>query len=102
MSWGATEGREKLPALDNLPIDISKKGFKTADLLSAFAKSGGSAMDLTNRLPPEFDLKEELLIGRVKVATKTDCLACHDKESSKHTSRFYNWFSKQMGVNYEN
>ena len=59
-------------------------------------------MDLANRLPAEFGLKEELLSGRVKVLTKTDRLARHDKEASKHTSRFYNWFSRQMVGNYEN
>ena len=96
MSLGATEGRDKLSSLDNLSIEIYKEGFRTFDLLSAFVKAGGSAMDLADLLSPEFDLKEELLSDRVKVLAKTDCLARHDKEASKHTSRFYNWFSNQM------
>ena len=70
MSWWATEGRDKLPSLDNLTIEIPKKGFETIDLSSAFAKAGGPPMDLANRLSPEFDLKDELLSGRVKVLTK--------------------------------
>ena len=37
---GAAEGREKLSSLDNLSIGISKKGFKTVDLLYAFVKNG--------------------------------------------------------------
>ena len=99
---GAAEGRDKLHSLDNTSRDISKKGFGTVDLLSAFAKAVGSAMDLANRLSAEFDLKDELLSGRVNVLTKTDCLSHQDKEPSKHTSCFYNWFSKQMIGNYEN
>ena len=86
MSLGATEGRDKLSSLDNLSIEIYKEGFRTFDLLSAFVKAGGSAMDLTHRLSPEFDLKEELLSGRAKVATEADCHAPHDKGASKHTS----------------
>ena len=58
--------------LGNLSIELSKKGFETVDLLEAFVKPDGSAMDLTNRLSQEFDLKEELVSGRVKVLTKTD------------------------------
>ena len=90
MSLGAKEGREKFPALYNLSIDISKKGFKTTDLLSAVLKADGSAMNLTNRLSQEFDLKDELLSGRVKGMAETDCLATHDKAASKRTSLFYN------------
>ena len=76
MSWaggwlgGPQEGREKLSSLDNLPIGISKKGFKAVDLLYAFAKEGGSSMVLANRLSREFNLKDALLSGRVKVLTE--------------------------------
>ena len=98
---GETEGRDKLRPLDNLPGEISQPGFGTVDLLSAFVKAGGHAMDLANRLRPEFGLKEGLLIGRVKVLTKADCLAFHDKEAPKHTSRCSNRFSKQMIGNCE-
>ena len=54
------------------------------------------------RLPPEFDLKSERLICRVKVLTKTDCAAFRDPRTGKHTSRFYNYFSKQFVGNYKN
>ena len=101
MSRRASESRVKLPAVGNLSREMPKKGFETVDLLSAFVKPGGSAMDLTHRLSPEFDLKEELLSGRVKVLTKTDRLVPRDKKS-KRKYCFYNWFSKQMIWNYEN
>ena len=39
-------------------------------------------MDLANRLPPpEFELKTELLSGRSKVLTKTDCLTRRDSRA---------------------
>ena len=79
MSYGATECRDKFPAVDNLSSEISKKVFKTVDLLSAFVRSGGSEIDPTNRLSAVFGLKEELLRGRVMGLAKTDCLAPHDK-----------------------
>ena len=86
MTFGASEVRANSPPFDNLSSEMSKQGFGAVDLLSAFAKADGSAMDLTNRLSPEFDLKEELLSGRAKVATEADCHAPHDKGASKHTS----------------
>ena len=57
---------------------ISRAGFQKADLFSAFAKPVGSPID--------FILKEDLLIGRVKVPTKSDCIEWHNREASKHTS----------------
>ena len=69
---------------------------------SAIVKPGWYGMDLAKRLSPGFDLKEELLSGRVKILTETDRLAPHDKEKMKHTSCFYNWHPKQMIGNYEN
>ena len=91
-----------MPALGNLPSEMSKKGFETVDLLSACAKPDGSAMNLADLMPPEFDLREELLSARVKVLTKTDRLAPQDKKAATKTSCFYNWPSKQMIGNYEN
>ena len=102
MSRGATEGREKLPSLENLSIELSKKGCETVDLSDAFVKLVGSAMDLSNRLSPEFDLKSELLSGRAKALAKTDFAAYRDSMTSGRTSRFYNWRPKQMIGNYEN
>ena len=93
---------EKLPALDDQPGEISKKGFQTVDLFSAFAKAGGSAMDRDTRPSPEFNLKEELLIGRVKVSTKTEFPEWNSKGSSKNTPRFYNYPPPQLVGNYEN
>ena len=101
MTFGASEVRANSPPFDNLSSEMSKQGFGAVDLLSAFAKADGSAMDLTNRLSPEFDLKEELLSGRVKFLTKTAFLAPHGKKMSKHTPCCYNWFSKQRIWNYE-
>ena len=96
MSWGRRKVAQNCRRLGNLPGEMSKKGFETGDLLSAFVKTGWSAMDQTGRLSAEFDLKEELTIGRVKSMAKTDCIAPHDSETSKHTPCFYNWFPKQM------
>ena len=59
-------------------------------------------MDLARRLPPEFDLKSELLIGRAKVLTKTDCAALRYSRTGKHTSRFYNFPTNQFVGNYKN
>ena len=88
--------------MDNLPIELTKKGFGAADLLPAFAMPGGSPVDLENRPSPEFDLKSELLSGRATVLTKTDCLFYRDKKTSLRTSRFYNFPLKQMIGAYEN
>ena len=48
--------REKLASMGNLSSEMSKKGFVAVDLSSAFLKTDGSAMDLTKRLSPEFEL----------------------------------------------
>ena len=61
MSRWASEGRGKLAFSDNLSSAMTKKGSEAVDLFPAFAKSGGRAMDLTNRLSPEFDLKRNFL-----------------------------------------
>ena len=98
MSWGTAEGRDKLSALDNLSIEISKKGSQTADSMSDFVKPAGSPMGRYSRMSPDFDLKEELLSGRVKVLTKTNCPEWHNKGASKHPSYFYNSFSRQLSV----
>ena len=95
------DGRSRTP-LGNPSAELTKQGFGTADLLDAFVKPDGSAKDLGNRLPPEFDLKSELLSGIVKVITKTDCLAYNDSMKLGRTSCFYNWFSKRMIGNYAN
>ena len=75
-----------MASLDNLPIELTKKGFETFDLLFGFVKPGGHAADLSNRLSREFDLKSELLIGRAKALEETDCLFRHDSKTAKHTS----------------
>ena len=101
-SLGAAECREKLPSLDNTTSEISKKKPQAADLSSAFAKSGGPEIDRGARPSPDFDLKGELLSGSVKVLTETDCPELHNKEEFKHTSCFYNYFSRRLVGNYEN
>ena len=67
-----SEGRGKLPALRNLSTELDKKGFGSADLLPPRVKPDGSAMHLAKLLSREFDLKQELVIARVKVLDKTD------------------------------
>ena len=78
---GAAQGRGNLSAIDNLESESPRKGFATVDLLSVFVKPDGHQMDLTMRLPPEFDLKSELLSGRVEVLTKTDCAVFRDSRT---------------------
>ena len=97
---GAADGHLELSALDNLSSVISRQGFRTVDLLSAFVKPGGSQIDRDTRQSPDFSIREELLIGRVKVLTETDRPEWHNKEASKHTSYFYNTFSLQLVGNY--
>ena len=60
MSCGIAQGRENFPAIDNLESEWLRGGFATTDLLSAFATPGGSEIDLTMSLSPEFDHKSEL------------------------------------------
>ena len=59
-------------------------------------------MDLARRLPPEFDLKSELLIGRAKVLTKTDCAVFRDSRTGKRTPCCYNYSPRQFVCNYKN
>ena len=94
MSWGSADGHMDLASSGNLSSMISRKGFQTGDLLSAFVKPGGFQIGRRDRLSPDFCLKEELLSGRVKVLTKTDCLEWHNKEASRRKSYFYNTFSR--------
>ena len=71
MSWGgAAGGRLELSAVDNLSGAMSRKGFRTIDLLSVFVTPGGSPTDRGARLSRDFNLREEILRGRVKVHTK--------------------------------
>ena len=67
--WGDGRSR-KFSAMGNLSIELSKKGFETVDLLSGFVKPDGSAMDLSNRLSPEFAPKSKLLSDRAKSLAK--------------------------------
>ena len=66
MSRGAAAGRQKLSDLYNLSSHIRKQGFQTVDLLSAFVNPGGYQIDLDARSSTDFDLKADLLNGRVK------------------------------------
>ena len=102
MPRGPTEDRGKLDAFGNRMGDISKKGFKTADLLPEFVNAGGSETGLANLLPMGCDLKEQLLSGRLKVLTQADRNAWHYKENSKRASFFYNWSPRQRFGDYEN
>ena len=102
MSFGAAQGPGNLSAIGNLESELSRRGFEAVDLLSAFVKPDGSKMDLEMRLSPEFGPKSELPSGRSKVLTKTDCAVVRDSRTGKHTSRLYNYFSKQFVGNYKN
>ena len=81
---------QKLSALGNLSRELPKKGFGTVDLMSGFVKPDLYAVDLRNLMSPEFDLKSELISGRVEDLTKTDCLSYRDSMTAKRTSCFYN------------
>ena len=72
MSWGGGGWPRGISSLCNLSRMITSGGFRTGDLLSAFVKSGGPEIDRFARLFRDFDLKEELLSGRVKCLTKID------------------------------
>ena len=65
MSWVSADGHLELSALDNLPIQVQRQGFRTVDLLDAFVKSDGSQIDRDARSSPDCDLKADLLSGRV-------------------------------------
>ena len=88
MSCGAAQGRENSPAVGNLESELPMEGFAPAYLLSWFVKSDGSQMDLEMRLSPEFDLKSELLSGRVKAFTKLTALssAIPERENVRRAS----------------
>ena len=92
----------KLSASDYLPIAIQRQGFQTAELSYAFVKPDGSQIDQGARPPRDFNLKEEILRGLVKILTKTDFTEWHNKEVATHTSYFYNSSSRQLVGNYEN
>ena len=50
----------------------------------------------------DFDLKEWLSKGTAKALTKTETAVYHDSHLGKHTSCWYNSFSKHLVGNYEN
>ena len=85
---GGGAGNEKLSASDYLSGNVQKQGFRTTDLLYAFIKTDGHGgqIDLATRSSPDFDLKAELLQGRVKVLTKTDCPEWHCKEDNRQAA----------------
>ena len=56
--------------------------------MSGFVKPGGSFFDQTLCMSPEFDLKSELMSGRVKALTKTDFLVWRDLRTTKRKSCF--------------
>ena len=64
--------RLELSALDNLPSQIQKQWFRPVDLLHASVMQGGAQIDRDARSSPDFDLKADLLSGRVMALTKTD------------------------------
>ena len=78
----AADGHVKLSAVDNTSSAIQRKGRQAVDLASAFVKPGGSQIDRDARFSPDFNLKEELLSGRVKGLSKTDRPEWHKKEVS--------------------
>ena len=102
MSWADADGRDKLSSLCYLSRLISVAGFRTADLLSAVVKPDGPPSGRGSRLSPDFDLKEEIRIGRVNVLTNTDFPERRNRAAPNHTSYFYNSLYPQLVGNYEN
>ena len=90
MSRTDADGRDKLSSPGSLSRSISLAGFRKADLMSAFVKPDGPPFGRGSRLSRDFDLKEELRIGRVNVLTNTDVPDRHNRVAPKHTSYFYN------------
>ena len=72
MPRGVADGQFELPALGKLYSAISRRGFQTVDLLSAFVKPDGPPIGRGARFSPDFNLGDGLLNGRVKVLAKTD------------------------------
>ena len=90
MSWGTAIGRENLAAVEFLESERVKKGRRTVNLLTGFAKPGGADLENVLFLCAEFDLKSELLGGRAKTLTETDFLVWRDSRTTKNTPCFYN------------
>ena len=101
MSWGTDEGHDELKGVEYIEKELSIKNFKTVDLLSGFVLENGEGLP-EDFLCMDFDLKEWLLKGKAKALTKTETCVYHDKDLDKHTSCWYNSFSKHLVGNYEN
>ena len=100
MSRGKAQCRESLSAIG--PIESEPgKGSRSVNLLTGFVKPGGTSFEPNLRLSPEFDLKSELMNGRVKALTKTDFLGWQDSRTSKRTSCFI-ITPDQFVANYKN
>ena len=66
--------------------------------VSAFVKPDGPQIDRGARMFPDFNLKDEILSGLVKVLTETDFAEWNNREASRHTSYFYNTFLGNWSV----
>ena len=97
---GAFQGRENLAATEFHESELVKKGPRTVNRLTVFAKPDGTSLGNDLCLSPEFDPESELANGRVKALTKTDCLVWRDSRTSKQTSCFYNYLSERFVGNY--
>ena len=87
--------------MSNLSKRAKDKNFKTVDLLSGFVLGNGGNLP-GDFLSSDFDLKGWLLKGKIKALTKTDACVYHDSDINKHSSFWYNSFSKNLAGNYEN
>ena len=101
MSWGVEQGREDLKATEFNEKELGIKGFKTVDLLSGFALANGGNLDVYF-LSMDPDLKKWLLGGEIKALAKTDFCVYRDALLGKHTSCWYNSFSKMYVGDYAN
>ena len=98
---GVEQGRGNLKATEFIEKELGIKGFRTVDLLSGFLMANGENLS-GDFLSMDFDLKNWLLEGKIKALTKTDSCVYRDLCINKHTSCWYNSFSKQYVGNYEN
>ena len=65
-------------------------------MLSAFVKTDGPRIDLETRSDTVFALQADVVQGRVKVLTKTDCLECHCKEAWGR--KYYYFYNSPRGI----
>ena len=81
-----------------------KQGFATVDFATSPIRTDGhnAEIDVETRTSKNFDLRRELLEGRVEVRTKTDWLPMYCADASKRASFLYGQFSVLLVGDCEN